>query len=165
AVNDNGLQPIVIKFDRLVPMSDVAYLKWNSFSRISATTSVVGVPFLWGPSPTTPRGAVLEQRDLAIDGMAGTVMPRYSDKPGALDFLRYDAPNLAYHARHAGRAAVIGVGSGRDVLSAHLFGFRDITGVELNPIFVDLLTDPNKLRRYAGTADLPGVRFVVDDGR
>ena len=60
---------------------------------------------------------------------------------------------------------VIGVGSGRDMLSAYLFGFRDITGVELNPIFIDLLTDPAKLRAYAGIADLPGMRFVVDDGR
>ena len=51
------------------------------------------------------------------------------------------------------------------MLSAYLFGFRDITGVELNPIFVDLLTDPAKLRAYAGIADLPGMRFVVDDGR
>ncbi len=102
---------------------------------------------------------------MTIDGFAGTWMPAYSDEPGRLDFLRYDVTNLAYHARHEGRAAVIGVGSGRDMLSAHLFGFRDITGVELNPIFVDLLTDPAKLRAYAGIADLPGVRFVVDDGR
>ena len=73
-------------------------------------------------------------------------MPLYSEDPGALDFLRYDVTNLAYYARHSGRSAVIGVGSGRDMLSAYLFGFRDITGVELNPIFVDLLTDPAKLR-------------------
>jgi hypothetical protein len=165
AVNNYGLQPIVIKFDKLIPMKDIAHLQWNSFSRIAATTSMFDIPFLWGPSPTTPRGAVIERRELTIDGMAGTVMPRYSDKPGALDFLRYDATNLAYYARHTGRSAVIGVGSGRDILSAHLFGFRDITGVELNPIFIDLLTDPNKLRGYAGIADLPGVRFVADDGR
>ena len=165
AVNNYGLQPIVIKFDKLIQMRDVAFLKWNSFSRISVTTPALGTPFLWGPSPTMPRGAVVEHRDLTIDGMAGTVMPLNSDKPGAMDFLRYDATNLAYHARHTGRSAVIGVGSGRDIMSAHVFGFRDITGVELNPIFIDLLTDPNKLRGYAGVADLPGVRFVVDDGR
>src|SRR4029079_3919235 len=102
--------------------------------------------FLWGPSPVTPRSGALEQRELTIDGMAGTWMPRYSDAPGRLDFLRYDVTNLAYYARHSGRAAVIGVGGGRDMLSAYLFGFRDITGVELNPIFIDLLTDPTKLR-------------------
>ena len=48
---------------------------------------------------------------------------------------------------------------------AYLFGFRDITGVELNPAFVDFLTNPSKLRSYAGVADLPNVHLVVDEGR
>ena len=165
AVTDSGLQPIVIKFDRLDPLSSIYDIKWNSFSRIAATNPTIGPPFLWGPSPATPGHIALEQRELTIDGMAGTWMPKYSDAPGRLDFLRYDVTNLAYYARHSGRSAVIGVGSGRDMLSASLFGFRDITGVELNPIFIDLLTDPAKLRAYAGIADLPGTRFVVDDGR
>jgi hypothetical protein len=164
-VNEFGLQPIVIKFGRLDALENIYQIKWNSFSRIVAYRPIVAPPFLWGASPTAPRGVTLEQRELTIDGFAGTFMPKYSDAPGHLDFLRYDVTNLAYYARHSGRAAVIGVGSGRDMLSAHLFGFRDITGVELNPIFIDLLTDPAKLRAYAGIADLPGVRFVVDDGR
>ena len=57
----------------------------------------------------------------------------------------------------------VGVGGGPDVWSAYVFGFRDITGVELNPIFVDLLTC--EFRDYNGLADLPGVRLVVDDAR
>ena len=165
ATTNSGLQPIVVKFDRLDPLSSIYDIKWNSFSRIAASIPTIGPPFLWGPSPTTPRNVGLEQRELTIDGMAGTWMPQYSDAPGRLDFLRYDVTNLAYYARHSGRSAVIGVGSGRDMLSAYLFGFRDITGVELNPVFIDLLTDPAKLRAYAGIADLPGMRFVVDDGR
>jgi hypothetical protein len=48
--------------------------------------------------------------------------------------------NLAYAIRNQGRAAVRGVGAGRDMLSAYVFGFHDVTGVELNPIFIDLLT-------------------------
>ncbi|HYD04805.1 MAG TPA: hypothetical protein VEC60_03725 [Reyranella sp.] len=162
---DTGLQPIVIKFNRLDTMAGLHSIKWNSFSRIAVGNSEVGMPPYWGPSPMAPRGVTTEQRLLTIDGTAGTYMQRHSDKPEAVDFLRYDVTNLAYHARHDGRAAVIGVGGGRDVLSAHLFGFRNITGVELNPIFIDLLTDPAKLRGYAGIADLPGVRLVVDDGR
>ena len=145
--------------------SNIYDIKWNSFSRIAAAMPIMGPPYLWGPSPVMPRGSAIEQRELTIDGMAGTWMPKYSDAPGRMDFLRYDVTNLAYYARHEGRSAVIGVGSGRDMLSAYLFGFRDITGVELNPIFVDLLTNPAKLRAYAGVADLPGTRFVVDDGR
>jgi hypothetical protein len=165
AATEYGLQPIVVKFGRLESLSDLYYVKWNSFSRISVSDSKLSIPFLWGPSPVTPRSGGVEQRELKIDEMAGTFMPRYSEDPGRLDFLRYDVTNLAYYARHSGRSAVIGVGSGRDLLSAYLFGFRDVTGVELNPIFIDLLTDRTKLRAYAGVADLPGMRFVVDDGR
>jgi hypothetical protein len=160
-----GLQPVSAKFGMIEALDGFDYVKWNSFSRIAVTASALQPPFLWGPSPELPPSAITEQRGLNIDGFAGTTMPRFSAVPGAMDYLRYDVTNLAYHARHTGRAAVIGVGSGRDLLSAHLFGFRDITGVELNPVFIDLLTDPAKLRNYAGVADLPGVRFVVDDGR
>ncbi|HET9688851.1 MAG TPA: hypothetical protein VFP79_16910, partial [Pseudolabrys sp.] len=68
-----------------------------------------------------------------------------------------------YSIRRDGRAAVIGVGGGRDLLSAKYFGFQDVTGVELNPILVKLLTD--SLRDYNRVADLPGVRLYVDEGR
>jgi hypothetical protein len=160
-----GLQPIAIKLGNMEQLDKFDYVKWNSFSRIAVKHPETVTPFLWGASPVWHPGRLTEQRELNIDGFAGTWMPRFSDAPGAMDYLRYDVTNLAYYARHSGKSAVIGVGSGRDVLSAHIFGFRDITGVELNPIFIDLLTDPAKLRSYAGVADLPGVRFVVDDGR
>ena len=162
---DLGLQPIVVKANWLELLNKNYYVKWNSFSRVAVTAPSNGPLFLWGPSPTVPPGTTAEQRSLTIDGMAGTMMPRFDGTPGVLEYLRSDVTNLAYYMRHSGRAAVIGVGSGRDMLSAYLFGFRDVTGVELNPVFVDLLTDPAKLRAYAGIADLPRMRFVVDDGR
>jgi hypothetical protein len=155
-----GLQPVAAKFGRIERLDSFDYVKWNSFSRVAVNRPHAEPPILWGPSPTLPANAVVEQRIMNIDGFAGTTMPEYSNAPGAMDFLRYDITNLAYYARHKGRSAVIGVGSGRDVLSASLFGFRDITGVELNPVFIDPLTDPKKLRSYAGVADLPGVHFV-----
>jgi hypothetical protein len=159
------LQPVAIKLGNMEQLDKFDYVKWNSFSRIAVKHPETVAPFLWGASPVWHPERLTEQRELNIDGFAGTWMPRFSDAPGAMDYLRYDVTNLAYHARHSGKSAVIGVGSGRDLLSAHIFGFRDITGVELNPVFIDLLTDPAKLRGYAGVADLPGVRFVVDDGR
>jgi hypothetical protein len=160
-----GLQPVSAKFGEIESPDQFDYVKWNSFSRVAVSDSTLRRPSLWGPSAELPADIRIPQRELNIDGFAGTTMPRFSTAPGAMDFLRYDVTNLAYNIRHDGRAAVVGVGSGRDVLSAHLYGFRDVTGVELNPVFVDLLTDPAKLRGYAGVADLPGVRFVVDDGR
>ena len=90
-------------------------------------------------------------------------MYRFDSDLSKLEFLRYDVTNLAYIIRQDGRAAIIGVGGGRDLLSAYLFGFRDVTGVELNPIFIDLLT--GQFRRYNHLADLPGMRLVVDEAR
>ena len=90
-------------------------------------------------------------------------MYRFDGDLSKLKFLKYDITNLAYSIRRDGRAAVIGVGGGRDLLSAKYFGFRDVTGIELNPILVNLLTD--SLRDYNRVADLPGVRLYVDEGR
>jgi len=160
-----GFQPISAKFGAISVGTNYEFEKWNSFSRIAATRSRKSGPSLWGASAALPRGLMVEQRELNIDGFAGTTMPRFSGNTDAVDFLKFDITNLVYSARPPGRVAIIGVGSGRDILSAYAFGARDITGVELNPIFVDLLTDPGKLRTYAGIADLPGVRLFVDEGR
>jgi len=138
------------------------FVRWNSFSRVNVGPSAPGIPFMWGPSSETPP-SVIEQRSMAIDGSAGTDMYRFDGDFGELEFLKYDITNLAYYIRHVGRAAVIGVGGGRDILSAHLFGFRDITGIELNPIFIDMLL--RVFRQYNHLADLPGTRLLVDEAR
>ena len=95
-----------------------------------------------------------EERGMQIDGSAGSPMYRFDGDLSKLEFLKYDITNLAYSIRHDGRAAVIGVGGGRDLLSAKYFGFRDVTGVELNPIFVNLLT--NRLRDYGDASHFHG---------
>jgi hypothetical protein len=60
---------------------------------------------------------------------------------------------------------VIGVGGGRDVLSAAVFGLQNITGVEINPILVQLLTDKRRLGDFTNVRSLNGVQFVIDEGR
>jgi hypothetical protein len=159
-----GLQPIGGKFG-IEDREMFAFEQWNSFSRIVAQVSRSDEPFLWSRSPTYRSSGPVQQRRLDIDGFAGTTMPRFSGNLKDVDYLRYDITNIAYSIRNQGRSAVIGVGSGRDLLSAYLFGFRDVTGIEMNPVFVDLLTNPAKLRNYAGVANLPGIHFVVDEGR
>lgn len=142
--------------------SQPAVMRWNTYSRIMAGEAAEGRPGLWGPSPVTPP-ATISQRQMVIDGLAGTAMYQFDGDLSKLDFLRYDITNLAYTIRNQGRSAVIGVGGGRDLLSAYTFGFRDVTGVELNSIFVDLLT--KEFRDYNHLADLPGVRLFVDEAR
>ena len=160
-----GLQPISAKFGTIHTDPEFEFEKWNSFSQVGAYPSLETGALLWGASPTLPKDLSVERRLLSIDGFSGTMMPHFTGDLGSVGFLKYDVTNLAYAARSSGRAAIIGVGSGRDLLSAYLFGFRDITGVELNPIFIDFLRDPAKLRNYAEIADLPGIRLNVDEGR
>jgi hypothetical protein len=140
----------------------VAALKWNSFSRIMAGLPRRGPPEMGGPSPSTPYSEI-EQMMLNIDGDAFTALYHFEGDFSKLAFLKYDVTNMAYYIRNRGRAAVIGVGGGRDILSAYLFGFRDVTGVELNPIFIDYLE--KKFRSFNQLADLPGVRLIADEGR
>jgi spermidine synthase len=164
ASTPDGIQPIIVKGERDA-RERFDFEQWNSFSRIVAYKAVTKPPYLWGPSPVMPSRFEIDQHEMTIDGSAGTWMPRFDGNPASLDFLDYDLTTLAYNIRHQGRAAVIGVGGGRDMLSAYHFGFRDITGVELNPIFVDLLVNPARYRSFSGLADLPGVRFFIDDAR
>ena len=159
-----GFQPVGGKFGTEA-RREFDLEKWNSFSRVVALKSHADAPFLWGTSPTYRVERLIEQRELNIDGFASTTMPHFDGDVTSVSFLANDITNLAYAIRNTGRCAVIGVGSGRDLLSAWVFGCRDVTGIEVNPIFVDFLQNPNRFRAYAGIADLPGVHLVVDEGR
>jgi spermidine synthase len=60
--------------------------------------------------------------------------------------------------------AIIGVGGGRDVLSALFFGARHITGIEINPAIFEVLTD--KFADFSGHLDRqPGVALVNAEAR
>jgi spermidine synthase len=65
--------------------------------------------------------------------------------------------------RPHGPACVIGVGGGRDIQSALLFGHSSVVGIEINPIFIDLLK--NRYRQFANIADRKEVTLVVDEAR
>jgi hypothetical protein len=60
---------------------------------------------------------------------------------------------------------VIGVGGGQDVLAAHLYGVSDITGVELNPLIVNLHTRDPFYRNFSNLTALPNLKLHVDDAR
>jgi hypothetical protein len=162
---DYGFQPLVAK-GRFEGGGSYLFRQWNSFSRIAVYPTETKPPQLWGPSPEFDGGAFrIGQRYLNIDGDAGTTAYRFDGDPGTLDFLKYDITTLAYHLPGRERVAVIGVGGGRDILSAAVFGAGDITGVEINPIFVDLLARKPGFAEFTNFAALDGVRLVVDEGR
>lgn len=156
-----GLRPMVIKND-ITPAYQLTEERWNSFSRVAMqmrpqTPAIMHSPSVVAPTPK------LDQGWLNIDGDAGTPIYNYRGDPREMEFLRYDLTAFAYYIRNQGRSAVIGVGGGRDVLTASIFGFRDITGVEYNPIFVDLFS--RDYRQFSGYDKIPGLRLVTDDAR
>jgi len=157
-----GFDPIIVK-GVAEKRHWVSYEKWNSFSRVVAyrDREEPARNVLWAASPNTPERRVTF-KEMNIDGLAGTRMFRWSDEPGALDFLLYDATSPAYALRR-GKVAVIGVGGGKDLHTALAAGNEAVLGIELNPVFVDLLT--GRYRRFAGLADRPGVRLVADEAR
>ncbi len=141
---------------------------WNSHSRITARAAGHGPAALWGPGSRAAPPRV-EQVPLRIDGGAFTVCTRFDGGQGAADvaglsWLADDLTNLGFQLRGKdGEVAVIGVGGGRDLLSAVAFGSRRATGIEVNGLFVRLLR--GDLRRFAGLADRPDVRLVHAEGR
>ena len=156
-----GVRPTVVK-DQIEHPATIAYEKWNSFSRITVGQPERTRPALWGPSPRFVADPI-EQRWMNIDGGAGTAVYRFSGDLNELAFLRYDVTNLAYAVPGLQTGAVIGVGGGRDLLSARVFGVSEVVGVEINPIFIDLLT-----RRFANDTAIgrqPGLSFEVDEAR
>ncbi|CAL1240485.1 hypothetical protein [Candidatus Methylocalor cossyra] len=164
-LSDYGLQPLVAK-GRFENGESHIFRKWNSFSRIAVYPTTRSRPYLWGPSPRFANDdTVIEQRFLNIDGDAGTVAYRFNGDLKEAEFLKSDLTNLAHYLPGRERVAVIGVGGGRDVLSAAVFGSRDITAVELNPVFVELLTERPGFADFSRLNQLKGVNFVVDEGR
>lgn len=161
-----GFQPLFIKQGVNVRDNTLIYEKWNTFSRIAVYDhNELEFPSVWGPSSSMPSNFKSHQYHLNIDGAAGTAMPEFSGKREEIDFLQYDLVNLAYSIRNAGKGAVIGVGGGRDILSGWYFGLHEIVGVEINPIFIDLLTRNPKFTAFNQTAKTPGVRLEIDEAR
>ncbi|HEY4049910.1 MAG TPA: hypothetical protein VGM27_23860 [Acidobacteriaceae bacterium] len=164
SISAAGFRPILVKDMIEKPRQDV-YEKWNSYSRIRAYRPGIAPPPMWGPSPKLPASTLVPVAALNIDGTAGTFMFHYDGTRNSIAFLQYDLVNLAYRLPGIHKSAVIGVGGGRDLLSAHLFGVTDITGVELNPIFINLHTRDPFYKNYSNLTALPNLKLHVDDAR
>jgi hypothetical protein len=156
-----GVKPMVVK-GRFESVEDYFTERWNSFSRVVVYKPSYAEPQYWGPSPVAPTNQVILQYPMNIDGAAATTLRPFGDKRD-IEHLRYDVTNIAYYLRPNGGAFVIGVGAGRDIQSAILFGHKRVVGVDVNPIFIDLLT--GEFRDFVGIAGRPGVRLLTEEAR
>jgi len=138
------------------------YERWNAFSRITIDESS-DVPFVWGGS-RYPRSFRIEQLGLFIDATALTVLTRFDGDLAKLGYLPYDISAAAHWMRPHSKVLVIGVGGGRDVLTALTMKQDSVVGIELNDAIIEAVND--RFGDFTGHLDrLPNVRFVNDEAR
>jgi Spermine/spermidine synthase domain len=162
----DGVAPISIVWTKGVEDSNYIYETWNSFSRvtIAGNPDLPATPFGWGLSTTLPPSERVRQLEVGIDSIAGTNLTGYSGDEHESDFLRYDITNLVHYLRPHSKVLVIGVGGGRDVLSALEFKQKSVTGVEINGKILELLKGP--FADFTGhIATDPRVTLVNDEAR
>jgi predicted membrane-bound spermidine synthase len=128
---------------------NVIFSKWNSLSRVT----------VWG-SLANDTALIMIDADAATEvTRQGTDLVRHS-------YLAQRVEALAWHLRPGSRALILGPGGGNDVIAALLFGAREVTAVEVNPIIARDLMSSEPLRSYSGRLfEQPGVRLVVDEAR
>lgn len=165
-ISQNGisfLRPIWVKGAVEEPP---LYEKWNSFSRIIVfgDPDELVAPAGWNISETYQSPARIRQLRINIDANAGTMLTAFSGDPGELDFLKYDLTNLAHYLRQNADVCIIGVGGGRDILSALAFRQKSVVGIEINP---DICRTVNqRYGDFTGHLDRhPAVTFVNDEAR
>ena len=135
---------------------------WTIHGFVSVRAPTDGPAFYWGAGEGSQRFRV-NKMSMMIDGFAGTGITRWSGARRELRWVKYDVTSLPYHLRKKGKVAVIGVGGGRDILTALWSKARSVTGIEINRAFVHYLTGP--YRGYARIADHPAVTLVHDEAR
>ncbi len=117
----------------------------------------------WGISLASPEPIQPFWGFITHDASAGTSI--YDLKQGRLDFLDDHTQRMPYLVvPEAPNVLVIGVGGGRDVIAADRFGASQITGVELDPVTIDLLRED-----HFGISDdffrQEHIRLVPGEGR
>ena len=113
-----------------------------------------------------------EVRQLFVDGSAGTQMYRFSGNVKNFSPLLYNLlmrhtttiPLLFLRDHEKDNMLVIGPGGGKEILTGLLDGINNITGIEINPDFVDIV---KKYRTFNGGiyTDFPNVNILVQEGR
>lgn len=164
AVDVGTSSGFVIRYPKGVPRGDdevTLFERWNPISHVRLRDFTESpVPFLWSPSPVTPLGRYRVAGAL-IDGEAGTPVYQF-DRVQQMNVLRFDATATAHALRPDGTACVIGVGGGRDLLTALVAGHDRVLGAEVNPAMIEML------QRVASRSPVlrdPRVLWRVGDGR
>jgi len=123
-------------------------VRWNSISRVAVY----------------PRAKTKNILTMQIDGSATTLIYRFDGNLQGMRSLKNQIFFISYHLKKDAKILIIGPGGGRDVLAALAFGNTSITGVEINPIMIDMVND--KFGEFTNRLyQRPDVNIIVDEGR
>ena len=136
---------------------------WSIHGQILVHPQRKMAPFFWGPGKGAPTDENTLMYPLLIDGEAGTAITYWDGNKDTLLWPQYDVTSLPYHLRPGGKVAVIGVGGGRDILTALWAGSTSITGIEINKGILRVLS--NEKRDFVNLVTQPEVDFVHDEAR
>jgi spermidine synthase len=99
------------------------------------------------------------------DGLMGSALRRFDGDFSAADYLRTDSRALPFEALpKEPKVLIIGAAGGHEILASLFFGAGHITGVELNPVTVSLVTDT--FADFSGRLhENPRVTLINGEGR
>jgi hypothetical protein len=110
------------------------------------------------------RGGRPPFRMIFHDGGASAIMYQSTRDVRGLSMFRHHVLTAPYVVTSNPDVLIIGVGGGADVVNGLQNGAKSITGAELNPVTVDLIT--RKFRGFSGGIyDRPEVTIVPSEGR
>ena len=162
---------LFVRYTKSYDESDMPLIheQWGPMARLSVFETHWardGGAYGWGMSERYD-GPVFDELWVEQDAAAGTPITRYDGDPQELVHLPFDVTSIAYRLLDEPKVAALGVGGGRDVLTALHFGARHVVGVEINADMVNLVRD--RFADFAGRLYDPGhdprVEIVVADGR
>ena len=104
---------------------------------------------------------------LLIDSICGTPLfhfaPGGRSKSVARGDSLWEAPFTLLDEKRS--IAILGAGAGADMLRAQAGGFQQVTGVEVNPLIVELVRQGTYSPGMAAFINQPGVQYVRDEAR
>jgi hypothetical protein len=137
---------------------------WNSHSVITVFNTPDNSVLGWGMSPTYQAdGSIPKQLFMLIDAAAATVITQFDGNFRKVRHLKYDITSLAHHLNPEKDVLVIGVGGGRDVLTALSFNPKSVTGVEINSAILQLITED--IESFTHLGEQKHVRYIHDEAR
>jgi spermidine synthase len=161
-----NISPLRLSWVKNHQEAPLSYEKWNSFSRITLEGNPDGLapPFTQGLSSVYSLKEKAHGMHIIIDASASTYLMNYHNDPKEIEFLKYDMTGFANYLKADAKMLIIGVGGGRDVLTALAFKQRAITGIEVNPIIIDLLK--NQYNEFSGQLyNNPKVKLINAEAR